>query len=639
MGIERYRPEIDGLRALSILGVVLYHARLGMPGGYVGVDVFFVISGYLITRLILHDQQAGQFSVWNFWERRIRRIYPALVVTLLGTLAGSSLILLPADLCDTARAAASQTVLASNFYFWRHTGYFAAPAELQPLLHTWSLAVEEQFYVGFPLLMWFCRNWTMQYRRMLFIVLAAGLWVACWYATKYHPVAAFYLAPFRAWELLLGSIAAQIHYGLARRWFHEAATTAGLVMILLAMLVFHERTWFPGAAALLPTFGAVLVLLFAHRVTWTGRVLSHRLATGLGLISYSLYLWHWPLLSWGHYVGGMRFESLGLRLLLSATAVVFAYSSWRWIEQPVRRREWLGSTRWLLLASFVGTLLVIAGAGAIALARGFPNRFPDRVLHLAMQLQAPDHVGPTDAQIQQDQVTRLGAPDRRPTALLWGDSHAVVLEPLMDELGRRWRVGVYSVAREATPIVTQAAAEHNRLVLDFIGRHSLRFVFLVARWSGVYDQLLQDRPFLISSEEWQYRQTALDRLLGQLKQLGCSVWIMKEVPAQPGGDAYRAQLVYSEIWPHWCRLETVSFEHYLQATRKSRHIVWTSALRNQARALDPVQTCFDTSGRSRVRSGDRLFYFDDDHLTAEGARILLGPLWEPVFARIGTETK
>jgi peptidoglycan/LPS O-acetylase OafA/YrhL len=335
-----YRREIDGLRALAVLPVMLFHAGFEtFSGGYVGVDVFFVISGYLITSIILKSLQEGRFSALDFYERRMRRILPALFLVLLVSFPFAWHWMLPADMARYSASLASVPLFASNILFWRTSGYFESASELKPLLHTWSLAVEEQFYLLYPLLV--ILAWARG-RRVFGLLLGAGavlsFSLAEWGSTL-SPSFTFFLLPTRAWELALGAITA-VYLSQPRRGPHSpriegAGSLLGLALICLAVVAFDTRTPFPGAYALVPTLGAVLILCFATDRTWTGRLLGTRLLVGIGLVSYSAYLWHQPLLALArHRALGHIDQPVAASLVLAALGL--AVLSWRYVERPFR---------------------------------------------------------------------------------------------------------------------------------------------------------------------------------------------------------------------------------------------------------------------------------------------------------------
>ena len=294
MGLK-YRGEIDGLRAVAVLPVILFHAGFGLfGGGYVGVDVFFVISGYLITTILLSELQAGTFTLVGFYERRARRILPALFVVMLVTLPFAWLWLAPAEMQKFCNSLIGVSLFASNVLFWRESGYFDSSAELKPLLHTWSLAVEEQYYLFFPLLL--MAAWRLGRRRiavMLAVLLAASLVVAEW-GLRRDPTAAYYLLPTRGWELLIGALAALVLSARAgesgalvppRAWMGQVASLAGFGAIAASVLLFDRSTPFPGLYALLPTVGTALVILFATPQTSVGAILGSRFFVGVGMLS------------------------------------------------------------------------------------------------------------------------------------------------------------------------------------------------------------------------------------------------------------------------------------------------------------------------------------------------------------------
>lgn len=325
-----YRPEIDGLRAVAVLPVILFHAGVTqMSGGYVGVDVFFVISGFLITGILVRELDAGQFSLLGFYERRARRILPALFLVLSVTGIFGAFVMLPYELAALGRGLVAVIFFMSNVLFWRESGYFAAASELNPLLHTWRLAVEEQYYILFPLLLWACWRWFPRGVIPLLVLATIGSLVLAELLSVRMPSANFYLLPTRAWELLAGSLTAI--YLLRRSapggWLAEGLSVGGLAAIIFAILTYASATPFPSLWALAPVLGTVAIIVGANSGTMVGRLLSTTPFVGIGLISYSAYLWHQPLFAFarsldadpppaGRYAGaGGRGACLGLAQL------------------------------------------------------------------------------------------------------------------------------------------------------------------------------------------------------------------------------------------------------------------------------------------------------------------------------------
>jgi len=384
-----YRKEIDGLRAVAVLPVIFFHAGVEFfSGGYVGVDVFFVISGYLITTIILSEMQAGQFSLANFYERRARRILPALFFVVLLCLPFAWRWMMPDDLKEFSESIVAVAFFYSNVFFWLQSGYFDTAAELKPLLHTWSLAVEEQYYLLFPLfilLMWRFG------KRAIFLSLAlagtASLALAQWNAID-APAATFFLLPTRLWELLVGSLTAfYLLYGARGRldprtapgYLRQLAGACGVLLILYSIIVFDEHTPFPGLLALAPTLGTALIIVFATADTLTGRFLGNRAFVGIGLISYSAYLWHQPLFAFGRLntLGEPRSE---LMIALGVLALALAYLTWRYVEQPFRNKQ-----RFSQQIVFRGAVVLTIAFGLT----GFTGQYRDGELerYTAAQLQ------------------------------------------------------------------------------------------------------------------------------------------------------------------------------------------------------------------------------------------------------------
>jgi peptidoglycan/LPS O-acetylase OafA/YrhL len=339
-----YRREIDGLRALAVLPVILFHAGFQrFSGGFVGVDVFFVISGYLITSIIIFEQKTHTFSLIKFYERRARRILPPLFVVMAACLPFACLWLTPVQLKGFSQSLVAVSTFASNVLFWRTSGYFEAAAELKPLLHTWSLAVEEQYYLFFPiLLMVTWRLGTRWILRLLALIAIVSLAAAQWGSVKL-PDAAFYLLPTRGWEILMGAFIAFYSSNekpAFKRLLNQVGGVIGFSLVLFAILKFDSHTPFPSLFTLIPTVGAGLIILFANQKTLIGRLLCSRPLVRVGLISYSAYLWHQPLFA---FARSRSSEEPGT-LLMSALAVstlVLAYFSWKYVERPFRNKQFI----------------------------------------------------------------------------------------------------------------------------------------------------------------------------------------------------------------------------------------------------------------------------------------------------------
>jgi len=354
-----YRAEIDGLRALAVLPVIFFHAGLELfSGGYVGVDIFFVISGYLITTIIITEIEKKTFSISNFYERRARRILPALFFVMFVTTLLSIYLLFPAYLKEYGQSLIYVSVFISNILFWQQSGYFDTDSELKPLLHTWSLAIEEQFYILFPIfLLIFWRFGLIKVMSIIILISLLSFFLAE-YMSYSSPNAAFYMLPTRGWELLIGSLCALYLYKshkIKPNILSNSLSFLGLILIVFSIFTLNDTTPFPGKYALIPTLGTALIIIFAVPNTLTNKILSFKIFVGFGLISYSTYLWHQPVISLSkHYLK----TDLDSELLFPIFGFIFfiAYISWRFIEKPFRNK-FNFSTQQIFQFSLAGILI------------------------------------------------------------------------------------------------------------------------------------------------------------------------------------------------------------------------------------------------------------------------------------------
>lgn len=636
-----YRPHLDGIRAIAVMAVVLYHANVpGLPGGFVGVDVFFVISGYLITGLLLRElETTGSISLVNFVERRVRRLAPALFVVVLATLVAAMIWLSPigGEQQGVAKSAIAVVLLWANVYFWQHTGgYFDAPTDSFPLLHTWTLSVEEQFYLLWPLLLlaagwWARRRGLVPARAVLGLLLAifACSLAACIWFTWSQPQAAFFLMPFRAWEFAAGGATV-----LLLRWqrepglVSETIAMSGLLAVLASIVGLSHDLVFPGWLALFPVLGAA-ALIYGSEVNPQGptaKLLALKPMVFLGLISYSLYLWHWPMLS---IVGTVAADGPDLQrgIALCAIAVALAWLTFRYVEQPIRKKRaaiMASQARTLAMGASMMACLFCLAAGLGVWAKFVWPRLP------ANAEQVASYAGLSGAELDCKSSRVIWQPDGRQGGcvlgdrsrpvkiLLWGDSHAGHLKPIGEALAQDWGASTILrhmlscppvldlVLKDRADFDSARCVEFNREVFaDLRARTTIDLVILSARWVN-YAGGKDGVPHL---------SAALQRTVAQIEALGARVVVLG-----PGAEfRYRVPECLRRRSELECELPIVEAER-----RRATAMAAFSGLAGTPKliVIDPFQYLCDET-RCNVRQGINPLYIDSNHLSTTGARKLV----------------
>lgn len=627
----RYRADIDGLRAIAVLPVVLYHFDAPLVGGgYVGVDVFFVISGFLIGGLIWDEMKAGSFSIAGFYARRVRRIFPALFgVLALSTLYGA-FALTPEQfkaLCESALAAA---LFVPNVYFHLTSSYFAPAAHDTPLLHLWSLGVEEQFYLFFPLALMAISRFGRQWILIGLSVAIVGSFALSVILTPNHASAAFYLPATRAWELGAGAVLAiGGPWSPKSRAGREVLALAGLAAIVTAALVFNRSTPFPGYAAALPSLGAVAIIAAHARApdTLTAKLLCSPPFVWFGLISYSLYLWHVPIYA---FADGAN-QSPVMRAALFAAAIGAAWVSWRFIERPFRRR---GAHTPALLGGLGAIAAGVAVCGTVVLKEGFPERLPESARAVIAEATAPDPRQVSCAVQGSLRVCRLGDAGREPDFVAFGDSHAFMLFPAFIEAAETaHQSGILVTAWGCTPLIGgealttgvdgPAACEQftERWRGELRAAASAKTVFVVARWSNYYNFLdsVDGGPF----------QTQLATTLLELKNR--NVYVLEPTPDQGKSPRETLAIALLRAAPP---PDGVSVDEYVAQAAPIIE-AFRDAGGDRIKLLSPrSELCF--AGRCPVLRDGVLLYWDQTHLSRRGAQ-LLTPLLVSALAKSGAK--
>jgi peptidoglycan/LPS O-acetylase OafA/YrhL len=528
-GNMNFRPETDGLRALAVVPVILYHAGVaGFTGGYIGVDVFFVISGFLITSILTGELSEGRYSIVNFYDRRIRRIMPALLLVIVCSGIAAWIILLPADLDRFSISAIAAISFWSNLFFWRESGYFDTETALKPLLHTWSLAVEEQFYIFFPLLLALLWRFGKTVTGLSLAAICA-LSLGLGFLGFVTPDAVFYLLPTRAWQLMLGALAALYmmsphHPGM----LGNVMALLGLALIVMSIPVLTQDTPFPSLLSLASTLGAALVLVFEHRGSWTFHILANPLCRGIGLISYSAYLWHQPLFAFARYLA-QDAPSLVVMAALSLASFALAWASFRYVETPIRQSY---NRRMVFTGTAVLSAIVVTMGLAGWLSQGAPGRYDPRHQAIFAQFEQPgDYVS---AYFNQQSKAEFDSRDPRRKLLIIGDSYGQDMANAVHEtdLKDQYQLITYKINKRCGNLFVQ---------LDISGFISAGDLALCAKQPGYKDPALQarikaaDEIWLVSSWKlWQVdylpqtleniraRSSAEIRIMGR-KNFGSSI--------------------------------------------------------------------------------------------------------------------
>lgn len=666
---SNYRPDIDGLRAIAVVPVVLFHAGLGLPGGFVGVDVFFVISGFLITSGLIKDNERGIFSIARFYERRIRRIVPALTAVVLATLVAGAFVLLPSEYGSLGSSALSAALFYSNVHFWAVQNYFDGGNITHPLLHSWSLSVEEQFYIFWPVAIWAIyrlrlARWLPALMILAILVTLAGSELMLGYSAK----TAFYMAPLRAWELLIGAMLATGKVPEVRsRVLAHGLSLAALAMIGWSVLALSETARFPGLAALPACLGAaILIHLGGPDRSIGNRLLAMKPLMLIGLVSYSLYLWHWPLLSLFTIHKGSA-VSTGEGATLALLSLALAWLSWQFVERPFRKAPGTphsrGGSDWPVLAAGGATLAGIAAGGALLmLAHGFPSRVNTEIRTV-------------DAHTREKVVVETGcivndnlpaslegscfdtAAEKNAKVAIWGDSFA---RHYANELHSRYADrGVEPLTLIATgcaplggvrPYFGYGRADlrceaFNDFALEsLLSMPGLKHLIIAGRWSNIHGLDFPGgnpdhtaRFFTNGADEvrqlshtLQVMEQSLDQTVSKLEEKGVTVTLIAEPPRYP------QNVKRCSARALWDGDEATSPCTTTIATQRAFRRPVMQVLRRVAAGhvnvtlYDPLPYLCDSAGRCQGYQGGVLLTEDVDHLSREGSIVALKGLPLPM---------
>ena len=617
-----------------------------------GVDIFFVISGFLIGSLVLSEIQNGTFRIVDFWERRIRRIFPALAVVVVVTFLAGALWMVPQHFAELGQSIVAQPLLIANFYFWKQSGYFETASEFQPLLHTWSLAVEEQFYLFFPLLMIFFLRKDIARLRAAVVVLIVGSLAWSIYGSTRYPDLSFFLIPSRIWELALGVMLALLpKRQVAWPRLDNLLGWAGIAAIVFAVFYYDVNTVFPGYAAVLPCLGAALLIFSnSHSPNSSGLLLGTKPLVFIGKISYSLYLWHWPVIVFLKYTFISEVTSIHLIGSLVFSFVV-AVLSWKYIETPFRQKTYCGKRKKLFAVAAILSVLFIVTGTVLYKTDGVPGRFPEHVSRHQKTHSAFDGIRGLSQLSETGTLPVIGAEGEsaKGSMLVWGDSHMGALMPLFDKLGKEHGIRIYPVATPGicpTAETYSASSSHagkdpGTPVLKFLEANPIKHVFMTSRWDlYVYGLPGGEKNYLLSDAETRSRTPEeaapifvkyLRKTVSRLNELGIKVWLMRDVGLQPRSVPETVAQAASR------GMDLNSFA--IPASRVRAKAKPINALLDEALAgldvtiLDPIPYLTDNSGRYMMAKDGVAIFNDRDHFSPTGSNVL-APLLTPVFKSV-----
>jgi peptidoglycan/LPS O-acetylase OafA/YrhL len=612
-----YRPDIDGLRALAVLSVVVYHAfPSALKGGFIGVDIFFVISGFLISSIIFDSLERRSFDFLEFYSRRIRRIFPALALVLTACLACGWFLLLADEYEALGKYVAAGAAFISNFTLWNESGYFDTSAHSKPLLHLWSLAIEEQFYLFWPLLLWLAYRRHSSFLALTLFIAISSFAINVWSVTS-NPVAAYYSPLSRFWELMIGGVLAYVvlHQPEYFRRHSEARSAAGLLLIAAALLLLRDDRMFPGWWALMPTVGTFLILS-ALPTTWLNRhILGNRWLVWIGLISYPLYLWHWPLLYLSYLIS---LPSRWSRLVAVLASVLLAAMTYLFIERPIRRAGQLRAS-----ASYLVTGMALCGVLGLSIyfGDGFGFRLPPQLNQFARS--APRDLS-YDCELydRSNFLPKCTAVLRRPAVFIWGDSHANSLAAGFIPLQRPGGISMLEVTGLGCPPLLHFKSNDNKKCeeINDYAMHSIRIakpdiVVVHANWSA-------------------YNLSGLDSTVQQLKNVGANEIVLLGPVPQWNGSLLRSIL---RCWRP--RTPSEELPRYSQCGLDPRVPELDSLLRQTARRLEikyisPYQALCNADGcLTHVDvGGDQLTTYDYGHLSVGAAEYLVSVIGKDLFS-------
>jgi peptidoglycan/LPS O-acetylase OafA/YrhL len=616
-----YRPDIDGLRAVAVLAVVLYHAGIpGFSGGFVGVDIFFVISGFLITGIAWPEMEGGEFSLQDFYIRRIKRIFPALFALLFASSIAAVILLVPEDLTRFGQSANSTILFSANFHWLKNTNYFDAPARENPLLHTWSLSVEEQFYAVWPLVLLLLSR-SRSRKKLLYVIAGLALISLVLGEARLsgHPKDSFYFPWCRAWELLAGASLAVSPSFLRPGRLATALAGLGFLAIASAVAFYEPSMRFPGLTAVLPCAGAGLIIAAGSLRNPVSRILASGPARHVGLVSYSLYLVHWPLFSFAHIYVSQEL-SLGLRLSLVLASLALASASWRFIEMPARKAE-LPNIKVFGTAAAATALLYVAGT-AFYLSGGLPFRVDKNAFRVDVPVWELSKYcrSVSDPAIRGAIVCAIGEEHGSSyDFIIWGDSHAKHFVPAIATLAKDRKLSGLLFSRPAChPFLEDShtsadCRDHNATVARWAGDHAIKVAILAGRWV-IHDHYLER---FISEGDPIGNSGGLARTLAFLANKGVRAAVLDQVPDFP--MEVRSCIERSVYYNR----DTAPCVSQPAATFEARHKILTDYFAFLKRRYE-----FSFSSAAKVtcgqeqclaKDGNTLLMSDSHHLTEAGA--------------------